>query len=98
MKNKNSGMIALIAAVLLCGCPGLLAFCWGGLTAVISFMPGADINIGGSSDPSAALFSGLGTLCVGILFIAIPVAVGFFTLRKKPEADEATETTPPADG
>ena len=93
MNNKNTGMIALIAAVLLCGCPGLLAFCWGSLTAVISFIPGADINIGGSSDPQAALFSGLGSLCLGILFIAIPVAVGVFTLRKKPEMSEAT---PPA--
>jgi hypothetical protein len=98
MKNKNSGMIALIAAVLLCGCPGLLASCWGGLTAVISFMPGADINIGGSSDPRSALLSGLGTLCVGILFIAVPVAVGFFALRKKPETVDITEIPPPADG
>ena len=86
MNNKNTGMIATIATALLCGCPGLLAFCWGSLSAVISFMPGADINIGGKSDPSSALFAGLGSLCLGILFIAIPVAVWFFTLRKKPEA------------
>lgn len=85
MNNRNTGMIATIAAALLCGCPGLFAMCWGSLAAVISFMPGADIDIGGSSDPTAALFSGLGTLCVGILFLAIPIAVGFFTLRKKPE-------------
>jgi hypothetical protein len=85
MNNKNTGMIATVAAALLCGCPGLLALCWGSLSAVVSFVPGADINIGGSNDPSSALYAGLGTLCVGILFIAIPVAVGFFTLRKKPE-------------
>ncbi|MBC7878269.1 MAG: hypothetical protein H7Y59_13955 [Anaerolineales bacterium] len=85
MNNKNTGLIATIAAVILCGCPGLFAAFWGALTAVISFIPGADINIGGSSDPSAALFSGLGTCCIGILFIAVPVAVGFFGLRKKPE-------------
>ena len=96
MKNKNSSMIALIAAVLLCGCPGVFALCWGGLMAVVSFMPGADINIGGSSDPQAALLSGLGSLCVGILFIAVPVAVGFFTLRKKPDASEPVETSPSA--
>jgi hypothetical protein len=85
MNNKNTGMIATIAAALLCGCPGLFAMCWGSLAAFVSFVPGADIDIGGSSDPTAALFSGLGTLCVGILFLAVPVAVGFFTLRKKPE-------------
>ena len=88
MNNRNTGMIATIAAAVLCGCPGLFALFWGSLAAVVSFMPGADINIGGSSDPRTALFSGLGTLCVGILFLAIPVAVGFFTLRKKPETPQ----------
>jgi hypothetical protein len=86
MNNKNTRMIALVVAVLLCGCPGLLALCWGSLAAVISFIPGADINIGGSSDPGAALTSGLGSVCLGILFLAVPVAVGFFALRKQPGA------------
>ena len=85
MNNKNTGIIATVAAALLCGCPGLLAFCWGSLAAVVSFMPGANIDIGGNSEPRAALLSGLGSLCVGILLLAIPIAVGFFTLRKKPE-------------
>jgi hypothetical protein len=67
--------------------------CWGGLAAVVSFVPGADIDIGGSSDPTAALFSGLGAVCLGILFVAIPVAVGFFTLRKKPDTFEEIPPT-----
>jgi len=93
MNEKNRGMIATGVAVVLCGCPGLFALCWGGLSAVISFIPGADINIGGSSDPSSALFAGLGTLCVGVLFLAVPAAVGYFTLRKKPET-ESVEVPP----
>jgi len=93
MDKRQTGLIATVVTALLCGCPGLLAFCWGSLSAVISFVPGADINIGGSNDPRSALYSGLGSLCVGILFIAIPVAVGFFTLRKKPEV---AEEVPPA--
>lgn len=92
MNNKNTGLIATIAAALLCGCPGLFAMFWGGLAAVVSFVPGADIDIGGSSDPTAALFSGLGALCLGILFLLVPVAVGYFTLRKKPET---TQEIPP---
>ena len=87
-------MIATIAAALLCGCPGLVAFCWGSLAAVISFVPGADINIGGSSDPRSAMLSGLGSLCLGLLFIAVPVAVGFFMLRKKPEAVQPQDLPP----
>lgn len=93
-KNKTTGIIATVAAVVLCGCPGLFAFCWGSISALVSFMPGADINIGGSSDPTSALLAGLGSLCVGVLFIAIPVAVGYFMLRKKPED---TGMTPPSD-
>ena len=93
MDKRQTGIIATVATALLCGCPGLLAFCWGSLSAVVSFVPNADINIGGSSDPRSALFAGLGSLCVGILFIAIPVAVGFFTLRQKPVVD-ALNTAP----
>src|SRR6188474_2531539 len=92
MDKRQTGIIATVATAVLCGCPGLLAFCWGSLSAVVSFVPNADINLGGSSDPRSALFAGLGSLCVGIVFIAIPVAVGFFMLRQKPTVDTATNT------
>jgi hypothetical protein len=49
----------------------------------------------GSSDPAAAMSMGLVTLCLSFIFIAIPIAVGFFTLRKKPEA-VSSEPLPPA--
>ena len=94
MNNKNTGLIATIAAVVLCGCPGLFSVFWGGLMSVISFMPNADINIGGSSDPTSALLTGLGACCAGILFIAVPVAVWYFTMRKKPAV---TDSTPSAE-
>jgi hypothetical protein len=93
MKNKNTGLIATIAAALLCGCPGLFAMFWGALAAVVSFVPGADIDIGGSSDPTAALFTGLGALCAGILFLAVPIALGYFTFRKKPETSQEIPPT-----
>lgn len=92
MNNKNTGTIATVATALLCGCPGLLALCWGSLSAVVSFMPGAEINIGGSSDPRSALSAGLISACLGILFLAVPVAVGFFAFRKQPKA--AMDTPP----
>lgn len=66
--------------------------------AVVSVIPGADIDIGGSSDPTAALLSGVGALCLGVIFVAIPVVVGFLTLRKKPQAAApvSDEPLPPA--
>jgi hypothetical protein len=99
MENRNTAMIITGITALCCGCPGLMSICWGGLAAVASFVPGAEIDIGGSSDPQAALLSGLGSLCLGIIFVAIPVAVGFFTLRKKPGAEATVfsdEPLPPA--
>jgi hypothetical protein len=62
----------------------LFACFWGSIASVVSFIPNADIDIGGSSDPTAALAAGLGSMCVGLLLIAIPIAVWFFTLRRKP--------------
>ena len=87
MDKRTTGIIATVVAALFCGCPGIFSLCWGGIAAIVAFVPGADINIGGSSDPQAALYTGIGALCGGVLLIAIPIAVGFFTLRKKPGED-----------
>jgi hypothetical protein len=99
-KSKTGALIATIATAVLCGCPGLFAICWGALSAIISFFPGANIDIGGSSDPNTAFFAGLGALCGGLIFIAIPIVVGVLTLRtKKPKAGEVppvNEPLPPA--
>jgi hypothetical protein len=98
--KKNTAVILTIVAALLCGCPGLFGMCWGALSAIVSFIPGAQIDIGGSSNPQTALWTGLGTLCGGIIFIAIPIVIGVVTLRKKKEPEVAevvsNEPLPPA--
>ncbi len=86
MDKKTTSIVATVVAAFLCGCPGLFSICWGGMFAIISFIPGAEIDVMGSSDPTSALYTGIGALCGGVLLVLIPVAVGFFTLRKKPEA------------
>jgi hypothetical protein len=97
MDTKTRGIVATILAVGLCGCPGLCLCLFGAISTFASFVPGADINIGGSSDPAAATAMGIGTLCLSVLFIAVPIVVGFFMLRKKPEAATVSnnETLPP---
>ncbi len=96
--NKKTGTILTIVSALLCGCPGLLGLCWGAASAIISFIPGATIDIGGSSDPNTAFFTGLGVLCGGFIFIAIPIVLAVLTFRKKPAAVEPVteEPLPPA--
>lgn len=85
MQNKNTGIIATVAAVVLCGCPGLFLCLFGALTAA---------GQGTFNDASLSPTVGIVLLCLSLILILIPVGVGFFTLRKKPEA--TTEEVPPA--
>ncbi len=85
MDDKTKGLIATLATTVLCGLPGLLMLCMGGIFAVAGMIPGAEINVFGSSDPGSAIAMGLGMLCVSVIFIAIPVVVGLKTLRRKEE-------------
>ncbi len=82
--TRQTGLIITIVSAILCGCPGLFSCFWGLIASGVSFIPGADIDIGGSSDPMMALATGLGALLLGIIFVAIPIAVWFFTVRNKP--------------
>ncbi|GAB4530454.1 MAG: hypothetical protein Fur0018_17740 [Anaerolineales bacterium] len=84
-EQKKKGIIATIVATLLCGCPGLFSLCFGAALAATSFVPDAQIDIFGSNDPNAAFAMGIGVLCLGLIFIAIPVGVGFKMLRQKKE-------------
>jgi hypothetical protein len=84
MQNRTTGIVVTVIAVLLCGCPGLVMACVGPLLAVVSFVPGAEIDIFGSSEPQSALTAGIGFLLMGLVLIVITALVGFFSLRRKP--------------
>lgn len=97
MDKKTTGIVATVVTALLCGCPGLAVFCFGAISAVASFVPGSSIDFFGSSNPRSALGYGIGGVCLGIIFIAIPIVVGVLMLRKKPEqAVTFNEPMPPA--
>jgi preprotein translocase subunit SecG len=91
MDKKSTGLIATIATALLCGCPGLIGLCLGGTSVLASFVPGAEIDVFGSSDPASATTMGVVLLCLSVIFIAIPIVVGIVTLRNKPEAQVKIE-------
>ena len=96
MDAKTKGIIATIAAVVLCGCPGLFMCFFGATTLAASQTPGAEIDVFGSSDPTSAMAMGIVFLCLSLIFIVIPIVVGFFMLRKKPEVSVSNEPLPPA--
>jgi hypothetical protein len=84
MDQRTTGIITTVVTALLCGCSGLVCIFAGGITSLVSFAPDAQIDIFGRTDPQAAFGAGIGLLCLGIVFVFIPVLVGFLTLRKKP--------------
>ena len=94
MSARDKGLIGTIAAVVLCGCPGLLLCILGGLVAA-----GAPVNTelnGVTNTTTLPAWAGIALLCVALIFILIPVVVGFLTLRAKPAPPASSEPVPPA--
>jgi len=87
MDSKTKGIVATVAAVLLCGCPGLFICLFGALTAS---------GNGTFNDQSLSPTVGFVLLCLSLIFIAIPIVVGVMTLRKKPETSIGSDYIPPA--
>jgi len=74
MENKNLGIAITVIAVLLCGLPGLLSLCVGGIVAINSlFLEG----------PRNDLYLSFSFLCTGLIFIVIPIVAGIFSFRKQ---------------
>ena len=92
--NKNTGIIATIAAALLCGCPGLFMCIFGAVTATGNMPYNTELN-GVSSSGTMPAGAGFAMLCFSFILILIPIAVGFFTLRKRPEEVNSNEPLPP---
>jgi hypothetical protein len=84
MDKKTGGIIGLVAAILLCGLPGLCGLCLGPLFVLISFVPESDIDIFGSADPKSALIAGIVILVVAVIFVVIPGLVWYYAVREKP--------------
>ncbi|MBN1452710.1 MAG: hypothetical protein JW963_16965 [Anaerolineales bacterium] len=90
MDKRTTGIIATIATAVLCGCPGIFICLFGALTAA---------GQGTFNEESLSPTVGFVLLCLSLVFIAIPIVVGFVTLRKKPAevaAPVSDEPLPPA--
>ena len=93
MDRKTTGMIATIATAVLCGCPGLFMCIFGAVTATGNMPYNTEVNgIQNSGMMPASV--GFVLLCFSLIGILIPILVGFFMLRKKPEAAVSNENEP----
>jgi hypothetical protein len=94
MDNRTKGIIATVATAVVCGCLGLFACVFGALGALGRPF---ETNVNGVTG-SAPMPTQLGyvLLCLSLILFAIPVGVGFFTLRMKTAPKLPGEPMPPA--
>jgi hypothetical protein len=95
MDSRTKGIVATVAAVVLCGCPGLFFCVFGALTATGNMPFSTELN-GVTNTGTLPSTAGFVLLCVSLLLILVPVAVWFFTLRGKPAAKVPDGPMPPA--
>ena len=90
MNNRTTAIIVTVVAALLFGCPGLLCLCSGITAAIIGLSGDPNFYFGVDTEPSRTLNSGLIFICLSVVLIAIPVVVGFLSIRRKtqPDGDE----------
>jgi hypothetical protein len=90
MDRRTTGIVATVASVLLCGCPGLFLCLFGALSVagLGTYELGTDVG---------RIESGTGAaiLCLGLLLALIPLVVGFLTLRNRPTVVPAAPPPPP---
>jgi len=94
MDTKTKGIVATIASVVLCGCPGLFMCIFGAVTATGTMPYNTEVN-GVANSGTLPPTVGFVLLCLSLIFIVIPIAVGFFMLRKKPDTVSSDEPLPP---
>jgi membrane protein implicated in regulation of membrane protease activity len=82
-ESKTGAIIGTVAAVALCGLPGLCLLCPGGIAVLAGLADGYNVPV------YLPNWSGAVFLCLSVIFIAIAVVVPILTLRKKKPAAEA---------
>jgi uncharacterized membrane protein YhdT len=88
--NRTGAISGTIAAILLCGCPGL-SLCVFGIWGATGTLP--DVYTGYGNFPS---WTGFAFLCVALIFIVIAIVVPVLLLRKKKVPQAASvEVLPP---
>ncbi len=95
MQNRTIGVIATVVTALACGCLSIFSCVWG---AIIASGRPVDVTVNGqATQQTFPAWIGYFLLCLTLLMILVPVAVGVFTLRKKPTAtSNINEPMPPA--
>jgi len=93
LDKRTLGILATVATVVICGCAGLFAFIFGVLGVMqVPFQTTVNGVQGSTPLPSTVAYV---LLCLSLVLFAIPVVVGFLTLRSKPAPPNLDEPIPP---
>jgi len=93
LQNRTLGILATVAAVVICGCAGLFALIFGAL-GVLQVPFETTLNGVQSSTPLPPTVAYV-LLCLSLILFAIPVVVGFLTLRSRPSPPKLDGPIPP---
>jgi hypothetical protein len=97
--KKTVGIIASIATLLLCGCPGICLCLYGGMFSVFGGTYTSDF-LGTYDSGELSPTTGYVLLCLGLLMVLIPIGIGgytFFSQRNSKASDQdLDEPVPPA--
>jgi hypothetical protein len=92
MQNRTLAIVITTITALACGCASIFSCVWGFLIA--SGQP-IDVTTNGVTTPQVLSPTiGYALICLTILMILVPVAVGFFTLRKNSDTTAEISPTP----
>jgi len=81
MQNRTLGIVITVVVAFVCICATLFSCGWGGLIATGTPI---DVTSNGVTTPQTLPPTiGYVLLCLSLLFILIPIGVGFFALRKQ---------------
>ena len=94
MDKRTLGIILTIGTTLTCGCLGVFLCLMGGLTAAGQSTFNTDV-FGTTGTGQLPTGYGFGMLCLGIIFVAIPIVIAVLMLRK-PKAAPSVDVVPPA--
>jgi len=83
--DTKTGWIITGVTTALCGCPGACIILSGAANAMGWGTENAEI-FGESASGQTPLFVGISSLCVGLLFFAIPVVIGLYTYMQDRKA------------
>jgi hypothetical protein len=93
VEKRTLGIILTIVTALFCGCPGVFLCLMGGLTAAGLSTYNTDV-FGATGSGQLPAGYGFGMLCLGIVFVIIPIVIGILMLRKPKAA--SVDVVPPA--